>query len=104
MALRSDRFFKMVSANTTDTQDYVIPNGVTTSISVCYGESGSSPDTAICVIWDPAGVNKLLYTTHGAGHDKLVNETVTGDGTKKVTIELVNNTNSSVTLGAGWTE
>ena len=104
MALLSDRFFKEVSANTTDSQDLIIPNGVTTNISVCYGESGLSPDSAICIVWDKTGANELVYTTHGAGHDDLAAHEVIGDGAKKVTIELVNNSDAALTLGAGWTE
>lgn len=100
----SKRFFKDVSDNSTEELDFVIPNNQTIHIGVCYGESGNSPETSVAIIWDASGVNDLIYVTHEHGIDTYVNKKFTGDGVKKITIKLVNNSNSSVMLGAGWTE
>lgn len=97
-----DRFYKSVSANSTEEQDYVPANGQEVDIAICWGESGATPDTGICVVWDESGVNTLLYSTHNSGSDFYVDTQVTGDGTKAITLKLINNSDAAVTMGAGW--
>ena len=97
-----DRFFKSVAANSTDEQDYVPTNGQLIDVAICWGESGATPDTAICIVWDASGVNTLLYSTHNSGIDSYVDTQVTGDGTKAITLKLINNSDAAVTMGAGW--
>ena len=100
--LQNDRFFKSVAANTTDTQDYTVANGDVLRIGVAYGQAGMSPDTAVAVIWDEAGADTMLFCSHASGIDEYVDFTVTGDGTKKLTLKLINNQGTADLLGVGW--
>ena len=101
---KKQRYFKDVSSDTTEDSDYVPANGEVVNVAVCWGESANTPETAICITWDKTGADVLLYTTHTSGTDNYVDYTVTGDGTKAIKIELINNSNSAVTMGAGWSE
>lgn len=99
----SDRLYKLVGANTAETKTYLPANGETLNVSEAYGQAGSSPDTVVSVIWDDnGGAEQVLFCTHSSGNDGLVNEDITGDGVKLLTIKLVNDQNTSDYLGAGW--
>ena len=104
MSLIVDRFFTEVSANSTEKKEYTPANNVSLTVGAAWGESGNSPDTTVCIMWDAGGENKLIYATHTSGHDTLVNTTVTGNGTKKLSINLINNSDTVVALGGGWSE
>ena len=95
-----DRLYKSVAANSTEDQDYVPAVGENFVISNAWGESGSTPETGVCLKWDSV----LIFTTHNSGMDTYVDQQVTGDGTKALKIELINNSDSAVTMGAGWSE
>jgi len=95
------RHFTYVSASGSSQLDYVIPNGKKLVIFEFGGEASSSPETACCIGWDPAGAQECLYSTHSAGVSTCRVE-LTGDGSKILRINLENNLEESDHLGAWW--
>lgn len=96
----SKRLYKCVSATTTEDLDYVPANNKTLSFTEFGGNAGIDPDTVASIWWDKGGVDeRLLFTTHGDAVHLEVMEKVKGDGTKKVTIKLVNNLEIEECLG-----
>lgn len=97
------RYFAEVPGNTVLTKPFTPANGEELAIDICYGQSGNSPDTVVAIIWDEPTDNVVLYCTHQSGLDNHVNFSVTGDNTKKIEIKLINNSDTAIFLGAGWT-
>jgi hypothetical protein len=91
------REYHSVPVSTTQTYDYVIPNGKTVEISIIQLDCCSS--TSAQVIWDPTGVNKILaYTVRDAQHHMTC--TFVGDGSKKLRLSIKNtDTVSAHTVG-----
>ena len=96
------RCFTLVGPNSEEVSSYTPAIGEILRVAVCYGESGNSPDTVAVVVWDEAGDNVVLYSTHQSGIDDRVGFVVTGDGIKKLDVKLINSSDTAVHLGAGW--
>lgn len=93
------RFYKSVSANTVDTQDYVVTDTFTFTMKEIGGNSAKEPTCRVEVIWDPAGANQLLMATTGDTVQSS-NLTFLGNGTKVLRIRLVNDDSVARTMGA----
>ena len=99
--IQSDTLYKDVAGLSEVTTDIVVPNGEIWLIHKFTGAASSHDDTAVCVIWDPAGVNEIVTCTHGdATHD--INKKVTGDGVKVIRLRLTNDTSSARIIGGSW--
>jgi hypothetical protein len=100
---KSDRYFLSVASSSFEELNYVPLDGEILNIAVAYGEAGDTPDTLVSLCWDVGGDDeKILFFTHSSGRDDLVDFSVTGDGTKKLTMRLDNNQETSDLLGIGW--
>lgn len=95
------RFYKMMSAASSENDDYVIASGVILDIREVGGNAAAVASTEVSIIWDPAGANEILMSTHGDALQSI-QKSVTGDGSKILRIRLVNDQLSSDTLGAFW--
>ena len=93
------RFYKNVAANTADEFECIPSNGAVVHFYEFGGNAGLSPDTVCEIWWDKGGTDEeLLFVTHGdAIHSVSVKKT--GDGSKKITMRLVNDQGNADTLG-----
>lgn len=97
------RYYKEVAANTTDTDEYIPASGKVVYFKRFGGSGSSVPATIIKIIWDYGGTETLLFSTHGNFIDEPSEEvSITGDGTKKLTIVLINDQAESDALGGFW--
>ena len=96
------RYYKSVSASSSDTDEYVIPNGKTLSLIDVGGNAGSSPDTSVVIkYWD--GTNHtIIFSTHGDDSQIMTNMDYVGNGTKSIKIVLINDQSFADYLGAWW--
>lgn len=105
MAIVSGRLYQNVSASSSVTADYVVPNGKKLTIYKVGGDSGVSPDTVVSVTWDPGGgEEECLFITHGSSNHDVMNQNLvySGNGTKKIQIKLINDQAEADDLGAYW--
>lgn len=97
------RIYISVPASSQEDNEHVIPNGDTYKFTRFYGNSGSSPQTLVCIAWDIGGGDEqILYVTHGEGVQLNPLVEITGDGVKKITITLRNDMTEAEWLGGGW--
>ena len=89
------RYCKSVATGVTDDNDYVVPAGKTLCITSWGANSAHVSSVHVGIKWD--GVNQFF--THGDYIEDNPCEFV-GDGTKKLTIRLKNNSGNSETIGA----
>lgn len=102
MAMIERRFYQAVGGSSTVTLDYTVPSGVVLDFRKFGGNAASTPDTEVSIYWDPAGVNELLFSTHGDAYDEPHDKSVTGNGSKVVRIRLRNDQLFAETLGGYW--
>jgi len=92
-------YYKEVSSNTEDSQEFVIPDGETWEITRWNGSANAYRETHVCVIWDYDGTQELIAITYNSEKRDIL-RTFTGDGTKKMAIVLVNDSPNAERLGA----
>jgi hypothetical protein len=94
------RFYKLVSASTSETLDYTPANNEKIVIVNAGGDCSNTPDTNICIVWDPGGAQQeiILSTYRDAKHENIGKE-FTGDGTRVLRINLVNDLGEATYLG-----
>ena len=99
MTDKSSSHFKEVAASTEDDKSQVIPDGETWEIYEFEGSALFDPNCHVRLVWDyGGGGEELLYFT--AGNIKtIINKQFTGDGVKKLSIVLINNSGSACVLG-----
>lgn len=97
------RFYKSVGANSSETDEYIVPSGQTLQITKIGGNASAAPSTVAKVIWDfqGAGENTLL-STHGDSQYEPLNLELLGDGVKKLAIVLMNDQLVNDDLGGFW--
>lgn len=93
--------YMAVSANTTDSSaTYTPANGEKVHINMLSGDAAMSNDVKVCVVWDTT----CIFSTHNSNTQIAPpGETlyeITGDGSKVLKIDLVNNTDQTETIGA----
>lgn len=91
----SDRLYSAVSGNTTISSTYTPANGVKFFIDEMGGDAALSQDCHVEIDWD----GQILFSTHASSLQKDYQEFI-GDGAKTLSINLVNNTNTTKTIGA----
>ena len=95
----NQRLFKNVAANSSEQIDYTPANGEKLRVTRLGGDSSETPDTNVCVVWDPAGTPDILFSTYrDAVHEDVFKE-FTGDGTKVLRILLTNDLGTTSYLG-----
>ena len=96
------RYYKSVSANTSDTDEYVIPNGKTLSIFEFGGNASSTPLTGIATKYWDGSTDTNLFSTHGDDRQAVNNVDYVGNGTKSIKIVLTNDQDQADNLGGYW--
>jgi len=103
MARIERRFYKSVASNSYETDDYTPANGETLDLEQVGGNGSITPNTSIQITWDPGGAQEeIIFSTHGDATQNITNKKLTGDGTRKLRIKLVNDQEASDVLGAFW--
>lgn len=103
MARTEKRFYKSVSSNSSEVDEFTPPSG-TYYISKMGGNAGTSPDTVVVIYWDYGGAGEeVLFCTHGDADHQTVQLELTADGTKKLAIKLINDQQTDDFLGGYWT-
>lgn len=98
MARFEHRFYKSVAPYTTDSLDYTPANNEVVYPEVLGGDSPLSPDARVVIVWDPTGVNKIIFCTYMSA-STLSYEALIGDGVKVLRINLINNTSDTKEMG-----
>lgn len=101
MAKEYRRYYKVLGANSSETDEFIPPSG-TYYISALGGSSSASPDTLVEIIWDFGGTEEILFATHNDSNQN-VNIELPGDGAKILAIRLTNDQGVPDTLGGFWT-
>jgi hypothetical protein len=97
-----DQHYQEVSANTEILIDTVIPNGETWRVARFIGSGAYLDDTVVSLWWNKGGAAEvLLAAAHGDATVPLVSE-LTGDGAKKLSLVLTNDTGSAHVMGGRW--
>ena len=94
-------FYESVAAYDSEQHDTVVPSGETWTVLEFVGSAAYVATTTVRLVWDPDGTPIVLATTHGDTRIVLEEE-ITGDGSKKLSIVLLNDTGSSQDLGGQW--
>lgn len=98
----SSTFYSSVASLGESVDDTVIPNSETWEVTKFIGSAAYVDDTTASLYWDHTGAGEtLLATTHGDAAIPLFTQ-LTGDGTKKLTIVLTNDTAAARKLGGRW--
>jgi hypothetical protein len=95
-------YFADVGSLSQSQDDYVPANGEVVEVSSFAGSASYIGKTVVKLVWDPDGTPEVLAATHGDAQYRLIKK-VTGNGTKKLSIICVNDSNSIHTLGGQWT-
>jgi hypothetical protein len=96
----NQRMYKNVAASSSENLDWTPANGQQFVIIRAGADSSSTPDTNVCIVWDPGGGSQeiILSTYRDAAHENI-NKTFTGDGSKVLRIMLVNDLTETSYLG-----
>jgi hypothetical protein len=95
MAANKDtRLYKAVSSSSTETDEYTPGTNVKVYITEVGGNACYSPDVKVEVKFG----TDVLFVTHGDSIQNI-NQTVTGDNSKKLAILLTNDTDQTETIG-----
>jgi len=100
--LTERRFYKIVSANSVERDDYTPASGVKVTIMDIGGNADPKNATTVSIILDRLGTPNILLNTYGDSLQDITDVVFIGDGTKKITIELRNNTENDAVLGGFW--
>ena len=88
-----------VESGTQDDLDTIIPNGETWEIISWVGSADPTRDTEVCIVWDRGGAGEeKVVLTHGSTVSNVGRE-FTGDGVKKLSSCLINDSNDTIGLG-----
>lgn len=93
------RVYQNVSASSTVTSDYIIPNGSFVEIQEMGGSGETTSNISFEIIWDPSGANQLLLSANVATSQRSESR-FTGNGSKVLRIKLINNNVTSKNIGA----
>jgi hypothetical protein len=96
--------FQVVPSLTTDAfGEQTVPNGEVWQVIKFQGSAAYVADTTAALYWDHGGAaEQLLASTHGDQAFEL-EATVTGDGTKKLSVVLDNQSPNAQAMGGVFT-
>lgn len=98
----NQRFYKKLSASTSDTFEYVPANGEKLLLVNVGVSSSSVPSTVAHICWDIDGTPEVIISSYGEVIQTNIDHLVIGDGAKKLCITLVNDLTEPTYLGAFW--
>ena len=94
------RLYKLVSASSQETSDYTPANGEEIVVVNAGGDSSDTPDSAVCVVWDPGGAQQeILLTTYRDAKHQNISKIFTGDGTRVLRVQLTNDLAEATYMG-----
>ena len=96
------RFYSLVPASTSLSQDYVPADGEIIYLVNAGASASSAPQTTTAIIWDADGDPEYLLSTYNETNQSNINLTLTGDGVKILRIRLINDLTEVAYLGAFW--
>jgi hypothetical protein len=103
MSLKDDSLYVEVATMSSESSDQVVPNNETWEINHFCGNAAYLDDAYSALVWDYGGAGEeILIATHGDIDTGGLSFQVTGDGSKKLSIVLVNDTAAGRVLGAHW--
>lgn len=91
------RIYSTVVAASTVKLNYLVPNGKTVAVTKFMGNATFTGLTLVTIKFG----EEILFATHGDSVHSIELDCV-GDGAKNLTIELNNQSASTVTLGGHW--
>jgi hypothetical protein len=89
-----------VSANSSSCKDYVPADGEKLYVKKMGGCACYNSDVHTKIVWDKDGTPEILFVTHGSIEREEPGHELAGDGTKKLSICLVNDSSQSETISA----
>lgn len=99
---RNDSHYQTVTALSSASSDTIIPTGETWRIVKFVGNAAYLDDTVVSLVWDYGGAGeRILAASHGDS-EVLLDESLVGDGVKKLSLVLTNDTASGRILGGQW--
>jgi len=93
--------FQSVPASSVSNSDYIIPNGsilLIEKIGADCPQSGSNHGNFVKIIWDPSGINQILFSTSSPNFVLRESEFI-GDGVKILRISLSNRSLIALNMG-----
>ena len=105
----SETKYKSVSGLTTDTAGGItVPNGEVVSITR-FRANGADPSIYVVLCWDYDGAAEKIFASTKGDIDLLLDPAspenqVTGDGTKKIQIVIINDTSTQSAIVGGSVE
>jgi hypothetical protein len=99
---KSDLHYEKVTGGTEVLVEQTPADGAEWRITKAEGIAPSSSDGWVAVVWDYEGDNEeILFLTYTSS-EKQLSRTITGDGTKKLTLVLHNDGGSDLYMGCGY--
>jgi hypothetical protein len=93
--------YETVSSYDSSYDDYVPDNGEELEIRSFTGAAAYLDDTTVKLVWDRDGTPEIIVATHGDVHILMAHK-LTGDGSKKLSLVLENDTSSAHVIGGSW--
>jgi len=94
MKYKETRLYKLVSAYDDETDTYVIPDGAILYIDEVGGDACFNNEVKVEIKFD----TDIILCTHGSTKQRFTT-ILEGNGTKELTIKLINDSSSSETIG-----
>jgi hypothetical protein len=103
MAIKKcDSYYAEVSAGQ-EVYSYLTPgNGKEWEIKTFHADAPSSSDGWVALIWDYDGAGEEIITLTYTSTDRVLNRSITGDGTKKLAIVLHNGGSDNLVMGGEY--
>lgn len=103
MADKSERYYKSVAKFTEDSHDVVIPDGETWTLQEWTASVSDGRKTFASIIWDYQGTSQeIISVAYSSVPTEKIGIDITGDGVKKLSIVLVNDSSSDEIIGASF--
>ena len=94
------RLYKLVAASSSDSLDYTPADGESLVVVNAGGSSCNSPDSNVCVVWDPGGgQQEIILSTYRDTKQQDIGKIFTGDGTRVLRILITNDLAEAAYLG-----
>lgn len=103
MADKSERYYKSVAKFTEDSHDVVIPDGETWTLQEWTASISDNRKTFATVVWDyQGGSEEIITVAYSSTSSEQIGMDITGDGIKKLSIVLVNDSSNDEIIGASF--
>jgi hypothetical protein len=93
------RKYANISALSNQDHDYTPANGKILTITELGANAVQKPTTKVCIIWDPGGAQEEILLTTVGDTAQHTNRSFSGNGTRKLRIQLDNQDAVTQTMG-----